>query len=81
MLLGFYMHNSWYVADFANRRKLEFLSCVCVCELLRGFSITVLEGVFTSGQAPFAHLQGMLQVCPVQMWLFKNPEVYKQDKR
>lgn len=62
--------------------------CVCVCELLRenraqygGFSITVLQGVFTSGQAPFAHLQGTLQVCPVQMWLFKNAEFYEEDKR
>ena len=74
------------MADFVNRRKLEFLSYVC--ELLRenraqygGFSITVLEGVVTSGQVTFAHLQGMLQVCPVQMWLFKNIEFYKEDTR
>jgi hypothetical protein len=83
MQLGFYMQNSWYVADFVNRRKLEFLSCGC--ELLRekgaqygGLSITVL-GVVTSGQVPFAHLQRMLRVCPVQMWLFKNAEFYKED--
>ena len=48
------MQNSWYVADFVKRRKLEFLSCVC--ELSRenraqygGLSITVLDGVQASG--------------------------------
>jgi len=56
MQLGFYMQNFWYVADFVKRPKLEFLSCVCVCELSRenraqygGLSITVLDGVEASG--------------------------------
>jgi len=48
--------------------------CVCVCELSRenraqygGLSIMVLGGVVASGQIPFAHMKGMLQVCPAQM--------------